>query len=541
MPVLSMFSTDLGKTAVRARGLSYSALLHGLLMVASLYIPWSYWMPAEPHLGPVQSALHAGEVLLLPALEPLGGHRAERSSANKAKKQGDERDAAASASGVTAGVVYKGPQLIVSNPPYPDNSVQTILQPDIPRAPKLPFPLPLPPMVTLAAPKSVAVVAPHPKAAVEAPHENAPGPKEPVKVAEEPVRLPERIPKVAAAKLPLAVDTAADARLLNRTVAVPLPTLPHQEQTTASGNQPHNILVLNAIPVPDPDHSELPPGELNGAFTISPVPLSARPGMTVIGARGGTEVEGVPGKADGNSAGTGGEHAGLGSSGARSGHGSAGGNGRGSGAGTSPGGHGSGTGAGPESGSGNSPFPNITIQGGSGGGGSLSRTPSTGTPPAQGTYGITIIASGASGGGFKDFGVFRDEASYTVYVDMTDSGAKGSSWTLQYALNSHHKPSDPPAPPHGLLSPPYATSKTLPLCSADLMRRGRGGTIVVSGVINSIGKFEELKVMQSPDPGLNELTLEALRKWEFRPSEMDGGKVPVKFLLGVPVNSLPGK
>lgn len=47
--------------------------------------------------------------------------------------------------------------------------------------------------------------------------------------------------------------------------------------------------------------------------------------------------------------------------------------------------------------------------------------------------------------------------------------------------------------------------------------------------------------MQSPEAGLNELLLEALKKWTFRPAEMDGGKVPVKVLLGVPVNSVPGE
>ena len=39
---------------------------------------------------------------------------------------------------------------------------------------------------------------------------------------------------------------------------------------------------------------------------------------------------------------------------------------------------------------------------------------------------------------------------------------------------------------------------------------------MVFGVINSEGKFEELRVMQSPDPGLNKLLLDSLRKWTFR-------------------------
>ncbi len=68
---------------------------------------------------------------------------------------------------------------------------------------------------------------------------------------------------------------------------------------------------------------------------------------------------------------------------------------------------------------------------------SMLATPVAASKP-QANYAITIVASGASGGGFKDFGVFRDEASYTVYLDMADAGAHGSTWTLQYALDSDH-------------------------------------------------------------------------------------------------------
>jgi hypothetical protein len=47
--------------------------------------------------------------------------------------------------------------------------------------------------------------------------------------------------------------------------------------------------------------------------------------------------------------------------------------------------------------------------------------------------------------------------------------------------------------------------------------------------------------MQTPDSDLNQLLLDSLRKWTFRPAEMDGAQVPVKFLLGVPVKSVPGE
>jgi TonB family protein len=69
-------------------------------------------------------------------------------------------------------------------------------------------------------------------------------------------------------------------------------------------------------------------------------------------------------------------------------------------------------------------------------------------------------------------------------------------------------------------------------------RRDREGMIVVFGVISSQGKFENLRIMQSPQPGLNQLLLDSLSKWAFRPAEIDGSHVRVKVLLGVPVNSV---
>jgi TonB family protein len=522
-------------------------------------------MPAEVHLVTAQSQLREHEVLLLPDLEPMGSDSPIAPSPDRGttKQQKEEALAPSPAAKAAQGVVYRGPQLIVSNPPHPDNFVQTIRQPDLVRRPKLPAPLALPPMVSVAAAKPVLAPQPPP----EPPRENTPQEKPPVKLAAvEPIRLPEQQLKVEAPKLPLPAASPADAPLhavLNSTVPA-MPSLAHQETPAKSGNQAHNVLVVNAIPVPEGKPSALPAGELYGAFTVSPVPVTNRPGVTVVGrAGGGAEAKGAPGIGNSSGGGTGTSTAGSGSG---SGKKSTGGNGevavvhpgtgtgagrghggsiaKGTGNGSGSGGHGSGNGSGPGVGSGSSPFPAIMIQGGSGGSGrSIARAPSTGASEAQASYGITIVASGNSGGGFKDFGIFRDEASYTVYLDMADAGVSGPNWTLQYALNSHRLPdsSDPAPHSHGLLVPPYATAKSLPRFSPEVARRGRGGTIVVFGVISPQGKFEGLQVMQSPDAGLNQLLLDALRKWTFRPAEIDGGKVPVKFLLGVPVNSIPGE
>lgn len=548
--VSQMFGTDLAGRSLPARGLFWSITVHVFGAVISLYVPWSYWFPPDVYLITEQSVIQDHEISYLPDLQPIGSRIPA-----PPLKQTKEEEASASSDSAKAvhGVVYQGPQLIVSNPPHPDNFVQTIRQPDLPVRPKLPAPLQLPPMVSVAPAKPI-LAPPAPRPIPEVPHQN-----QPVQLAAAaPIRLPPQTPKVEAPKLPLPASSA-EAMLRNvANAAAPasMPTLAHQNSAARNGDQAHNVLVVSAIPVPAGKPPVLPMGELAGSFIVSPQPMPTRPGSAAMGsAGGGLEAKGMPGAGNGSGAGAGrgsSPNAGAGSksaggtgsgntvragvgSGTGADHGSPGGKGTGSGSGA--GGRTAGNGSGPGTGSGNSPFSSIMIQGGTSGnerGGARARVAGA-SPQSQSSYGITIVANGASGGGFKDFGVFRDEASYTVYLDMTDAGAYGASWTLQYALDSANRG----AYSHGLLVPPYATSKSLPHISSEAARQDRGSTIVVFGVITPQGKFEDLRIMQSPDPSLNQLLLDSLRKWVFRPAEIDGAQVRVKVLLGVPVNSMP--
>jgi hypothetical protein len=455
-------------------------------------------------------------------------------------------------------VDYQGPQVIVSNPLRPDNSVQTILQPDLPAPSKLPAPLNIPPMVSVAPVKPVFVPPAPPQP--EAPHEASP--VEPV--ATLPLSLPQQLPKVEAPKLPLPAASAENSALravANAPVPASLPKLaPPPAPAPVEANGTKNILVVNALPVPNIKPSAIPAGELKGAFTVSPGG-STSPGS----AGGGTASAGAPGTGSATGAGTG-THAGTGNNaagGSGEGKGAAAGTVAGTGVGTGVGtgagngnsagksngasagngaatgaGHGSGSGGGADTGTGRSPFPSIMIQGGSSGSGRANvREPVSGKP--QSTYGITIVASGASGGGFKDYGVFKEGASYTVYLDMSDAGLR-ASWTMQYALDSRPSPNSPDPPQaRGLLEPPFATTKALPRFSSEAVRRNRGATILLFGVIDPQGKWETLRIMHSSDPALNQTLIEALMKWTFKPAQLDGAAVSVKCLIGVPVNSLP--
>ena len=188
--------TDLGNAPLPARGLFYSVLAHALFAVVVMAVPWDYWFPSPPHLITMQSQLRQEEALILPNLEPMGGGSAAPAP-SRGPGHGAHQNSARAAAGearAVKGVVYKGPQLIVSNPPNPDNFVQTIRQPDIPLHPKFPAPLPIAPRVSIAPVKPMPMA---PMPLLDLPH------AQPVAVPVLPLSVSQQLAKVEAPKLPL--------------------------------------------------------------------------------------------------------------------------------------------------------------------------------------------------------------------------------------------------------------------------------------------------------------------------------------------------
>ena len=200
-------------------------------------------------------------------------------------------------------------------------------------------------------------------------------------------------------------------------------------------------------------------------------------------------------------------------------------------------GHSSGSGTGAGAGHGGGAFPGITIQGSGSGTGAAGKP--TWQVASQTAYGMTVVATAASGGGLPDLGVFADEKVYTVYLDMRQTVEDpAASYTLQYALLR-----DPGADgsanrnQEGML-PPFPVAKEMPQFSVELVNKYQGRLIVVYAILNKRGKLEQMLVMQSPDDRLTNRILAALNKWVFRPAQLNGRPVSLKVLLGVPL-SLP--
>jgi hypothetical protein len=338
------------------------------------------------------------------------------------------------------------------------------------------------------------------------------------------------------------------------------------------GPDRRNVLALSPHPVIPEEAVEVPFGEARGRFAISPEPGPASPdnklGSNIensssaagIGnqapASGNADTQIGQGLGTGSAPGVGagsgtGPGSGSGSgSGSGAGPGSGSGSGSGSGAGSGVGagsgsglGTGSGSGSGAGSGPGKGAFAGISIVGGVGATGSAMTTaprPLTPPRPLQTSYGLTIVSTGTSGGGLPLFDVFSHEEVYTVYLDMrrteTDTAP---SWPLEFSVlqskSSQAKAAD--SANRGLqgLVLPFPAFKDLPVLPADLVRRYRGRMLVVYAIISAEGKMEQLTVKDSPDAQLNEIVLNSLRKWIFRPARLNGEPVSAKALLGIPM------
>ncbi|HEV2383064.1 MAG TPA: energy transducer TonB [Terriglobia bacterium] len=566
-------SVEIRQGAFPSRSFLYSLFLHGSIVLAIVFAPVS----RVPIYDPPQK----WELTMIPKdalyLPQLGG-----GSAGGGSKKGEAQPTPAARKASVAarsemGVSYPGVQAIVSDPPDPTNRIETILQPTLPHPPVLKMFIPLPSIVRLAQalpapppPLPAASPKPQPRASQQP---NTP----PVKTATElPLPMaPQATPApIEAPKLTLPVQDSAGTNTPLQAMARP-PVPPAEAKAAAprlqtlpgaGGLDNRSLLVVSPMAAPNDQARKVPEGEARGQFAIAALPNLAMshlgpgsaaetPGAGAVGlathpdaaahdAAGATTASAGPGAhTDAAAGGSGAADAALGSrkgesgsvTGASSGAGVVPGSGAGRGKGFTSG-SGTGAGAGPGTGA----FPGITIQGGEWAGDTASSSGSRALASANrandenGSYGLTIVSTGRSGGGLADFGVFRDEASFTVYIDPpVPADDPAPSWTLEYAAL------DPTAQggPRGELAAPFPLKKAGPNWPADLVTRYRGQNMVVYGLIDQDGKLQQMKVMQTPDADLDGALLAALGKWSFRPAKVNTKPVAVKVLLGVPVSS----
>ncbi len=542
------------------RGFLYSCVAH--LIAIPLLLLW------PKHVSPIYDPPKQWELTMVPKdalyLPALGGGDsggAQKGTAAKSPSVPSLSVAALSKSGVS----YPGAQAIVSNPPRPTNRVQTILQPELPNPPELTKFVHLPNVVRLAenTPTSRPDTAPdaakaEPSVEPPTPHSGPTAPTTPQLRALAPVLI-------AAPKLALPVVAPTNSPTMQAATVPPVAPAPANPERArvlpgSPGAQDRALIALSVMPAPPDPAPKVPNGEAHGQFAVvtlpnlaisqigigsavetatpSPVGAGANPKSNAHDATGAGTV--AVGRSTGTSSAGKGAIAGPGSGSANSGAGHnaadvAGGGMtiRGSAYGSGPG-AGSASGEGKGSGPAPGAFAGMTIQGGEG---SSGMTASVATRPSAsqqklGSYGITVVSTGVSGGGLADLGIFHNEPVFTVYINMaTSSDPTAPSWTLEYAAQ-HAGDSN-----GALIAPPFPSKKVTPVWPGDLAERYRSQMAVIFVVIDEAGKVQLAKTMQSPSMGLNPPLLAALEAWEFHPASQDGKPIAVRALVGVPIRA----
>jgi TonB family protein len=558
-------SAEVSQRLLPGWGLFCSSLLHAALV--SGIVSWATLFPSRIELAPKhwELTMLSKDVLYLPQLgggSPGGGSGGGDKRVTQAVRKGSL------AARRKAGVSHPGRQTIVSDPPNPTNHIQTILQPELLDPLPIKSFLPLPNIVKLARVElPAALSAPPVPTPVLQPLPVAPE-SEPQRPPAE-LQLPAVVERVFSQpeppKLELPVGNSSAVPAVLRSAASPSTLPPPAPQPPAEagaqsrppitplsgGWNARSLLALSVSPSAPNAALKVPPGEARGEFAIAPLSNLGLSGLGP-GSQVAASLTGLVGVGDhpdpsgrdvtGTSLGA---PAGKGSSGGSGAGGSGGGSGPGHGLGSAEAGIGSGpkagagagglgTGAGSGAGAGSGPgtgvFAGMTIQGGEWAPGSFSGLKRIGGPEDQGSYGMTIVSSGNSGGGLGDFGVFRDEPVFTVYINMAKSLDDPSpSWTMQYALAAVSGTRS------ASLSAPFPAKKEVPGWPEELALKYAGRIVVSSAVIDAEGKMQGLRIIQSPNSALDEFLIAALREWAFRPAQSGGQAVAVKVLLGAPI------
>jgi hypothetical protein len=196
---------------------------------------------------------------------------------------------------------------------------------------------------------------------------------------------------------------------------------------------------------------------------------------------------------------------------------------------------GNGSGNSPAGGNGSAPFSGMTIVGGSSGNGSgLRSEPSAATinpNDPRGSYGLTILSNGGSGGAVRDYGVFTGGPVYTVYLDLAKLGLHGARWSFQYSASRDDRIAHPGVP----ITPPLPQDERVPQLPSALVAANVGRLVVIQANLKPDGKLEAFHVLESPDQRLNAGIITSLTHWYFDPAAMGTDKIAVKVLFGIPI------
>ena len=123
--------------------------------------------------------------------------------------------------------------------------------------------------------------------------------------------------------------------------------------------------------------------------------------------------------------------------------------------------------------------------------------------------------------------VFGEKRYYSMILNMPNLNSSVGSWIVRFA---ELKPTKEQAE----LSAPVALNKVDPAYPAELIRDRVEGTVVLYAVIRADGVVDNVRVLQSVDDRLDKSAMSALRRWHFRPGTKQGAAIDIEAVVQIP-------
>lgn len=124
---------------------------------------------------------------------------------------------------------------------------------------------------------------------------------------------------------------------------------------------------------------------------------------------------------------------------------------------------------------------------------------------------------------------------YVTYLYLSALTSQSSSWLLQYS----EFPGAGGAEADALVASPRVIKKVDPCYSADAHWERVEGTVLLYAVIRADGAVEDVVVMRSLEPKIDERALAAFQNSLFLPASKNGRAIPVEVLVEIPFRLAP--
>ncbi len=136
-------------------------------------------------------------------------------------------------------------------------------------------------------------------------------------------------------------------------------------------------------------------------------------------------------------------------------------------------------------------------------------------------------------------GAFGSRRVYTVYINMPNLASGAGSWILRFAERDDNGAGGSEGAGEEEISSPVAVRKVDPKYTPSAARERVQGTVTLAAQILRNGTVASVKVVQGLDPRLDLSAVQALTLWQFEPARKKGIPIDLEVLVQIPFQ-LPG-